>query len=458
MANPVRAVDYQLLRLYIDNIPRFDGNPAVLGIFIEDCQNLINNFADANNDNLNAFLHRAIIGRLTGRAQSLIGSRTEIRTWDGMKNLLNSSFSDQRDIDCLEQDLLSLRPNKNESPYNFGVRLQDARNLIVIRLNSLGLTAETRAIKTQHYDGLALRTFIRGLTGQLQNNIRFRRPASLEQAMAFVVEEENFYHSLNVSNSLNQHQSYKTLPRMQPINYQKPKPQNTPFQRPIIPNPAQFYYPKPMFTPQNFFQPQNYSRQPNFIKPFNNYVPKPLNWKPNNNFPTQKHPSFMQRPNLQNRPQASSNRTYKPEPMETSTIRSRIPNKPNFSVQELFSHEIDNDAPENVNHVYPNSQVELANNDHVSNLAPENHDYSNLQFEQPNMYPECYFGNQSNYYPENNVYYDNAMSIPAYYYTNEALIENPESIDAQSFHEAYNSSNDDNVNFPATASAANWTT
>lgn len=65
MAN-TNNVNYQLLRLYIDSIQNVDGNPYTLTIFISSCDNLIQNFYDNNNAQLNSFLLRAIKSKLTG--------------------------------------------------------------------------------------------------------------------------------------------------------------------------------------------------------------------------------------------------------------------------------------------------------------------------------------------------------------------------------------------------------
>ena len=49
----------------------------------------------------------------------LIGSRIELKTWNEVKRALQLSFGDQRNVDCLIQDLIVLKPFKNKSPYNF---------------------------------------------------------------------------------------------------------------------------------------------------------------------------------------------------------------------------------------------------------------------------------------------------------------------------------------------------
>ena len=60
-----------------------------------------------------------------------------------------------------------LKPFKNESPYNFGMRRQDARSLIVSKINCSNMSAAEKMIRLKSYD-LALKTYLGGLPGQLQ--------------------------------------------------------------------------------------------------------------------------------------------------------------------------------------------------------------------------------------------------------------------------------------------------
>lgn len=344
MAVP-KPVEYQLLRLYVDTIPHYDGNPNTLNVFVDNCENLISTFSDSNNPALNGFIFRAIIGRLTGRALALIGPRTELNTWADVKNLLTQSFSDQRNIDCLEQDLIVLRPFKNETPYNFGMRCQDARSLIISKINSLP-QGRDKAIKIENYNKLALRTFIRGLPHFIQNNVRLRDPDTLEKAMSLVIEEENFLYSQNRSNNLNSQNNYKPIQKNLPTNFRQP--QTGRFQ--YNPNSPQKQHVSnfPQTAPQfsNVHQLQSFPRFQN--TPQSNYYRGPMQgkpmWQPNTNFPTQKHPYFQQKQYQasQIRPQnTNQNRTYKPEPMDTSSTRfTKQTPRQQFQVQELYAQDI----------------------------------------------------------------------------------------------------------------------
>ncbi|XP_057671275.1 uncharacterized protein LOC130903024 [Diorhabda carinulata] len=353
------GTNYQLLKLYLDSIPNFDGNPHTLNIFIGNCESFISAFASNSDNALNTFLYRAIIGKLTGRAQILIGSRTELKTWDEIKQALNLSFGDQRDIDCLVQDLINLKPFKNETPYNFGMRCQDSRSLIISKLNTLHFDPSEKPLHLRNYDNLALKTFVRGLPLPIQTNIRLRSPDSLEKAMSLVVEEENFLYSTQRSSNLNSNVSFKpslrvTPTRTQNINLYPTNHNNVqPFQppRPIIP-------PNLITNPPASY-PSRYTQH----SPTN---PSYSNWRPNNNYPTQRHPFFtnqnynpIQRPSQSpqnfNQPQnirpnnpqynrPNNSQAFKPEPMDISSGNTVLKSHstPKFTSAELFNQSVDN--------------------------------------------------------------------------------------------------------------------
>lgn len=95
---PTPTINYQLLKLYVDTIPLYDGNNNTLEIFINSCDYLFNTYGNFNDTQLKEYLLRVVIGKLTGRAQILIGSRGELNTWCLVKEALRQSFGDQRNL------------------------------------------------------------------------------------------------------------------------------------------------------------------------------------------------------------------------------------------------------------------------------------------------------------------------------------------------------------------------
>lgn len=345
-SNMTTPVNYQLLRLYIDTIPMYDGNPHTLSIFIDSCTHLMTQFPDPN---LRGFLKRAIFSKLTGRALTLIGSRIELNSWEQVRDILLISFGDQRNIECLVQDLINLKPNKNETPHNFGMRCQDARSLIISKLNSnTSICAEEKAFEIKNYNDLALKTFIRGLQNPIQTNVRLRNPENLEKAMSLLIEEENFLYSSQKSNTLNTQPNFRpnnrslndTFPNFKPIVNTHSSQTNNTF-RPVQQNPfyrqneRHYIRPQQFQRPQLFQIPQQPQRPQQFQRPFN---PNPFP----NQFPIRQHQSTMRPNNNQNFTRPVNN-NFKPEPMECESIRSRRSLKPNkLFLQDVYNAEYEN--------------------------------------------------------------------------------------------------------------------
>lgn len=344
------TTNYQLIRLYLDSITHYGGDPHTLNIFLDNCDNFIDTFADRTQEQnpINKFIFRSLLGKLTHRALQIVGSRTELTTWLEIKNLLVLTFGDQRNIECLAQDLIYLKPNKTETPYQFGMRLQDARSLLASKINSSELKIDEKLIHLKNYDDITLKTFIRGLNGQLQNNVRLRDPKTLESAMNLVIEEENFLYASQNRHTLNTQTQFKVPNKYTPTNSQnhsyhtnnpysnKPKHnfnnhQNTQFTA------RNQFNTQPRWQPQqnlrhhqqphfNTFRPQMNNTTPNSQR---NFIPNPNNSQIYRNQYFQNTPgqinSRFNRPN----PQFSrmSRNTYKPEPMDTSSGNTKMFNQ-----------------------------------------------------------------------------------------------------------------------------------
>lgn len=192
-------INYQLIRFQADNIPKFDGNPKQINRFINACENFLENHQDTNNPNseINICLLDTILSKLINRAADLISSRIELNNWNSIKNAIINTFSDQRSIDCVLQDILTLRPNKNELSQQFGIRLQDMRSLLFSKINMSDDPREIKILKIREYDNLVLKTFINGLNYNTQLIVRLKNPINIEEAMSYALEEENFLYYKN---------------------------------------------------------------------------------------------------------------------------------------------------------------------------------------------------------------------------------------------------------------------
>lgn len=191
----------QMLKMYVDIIPNFDGNSITLHSFISACDFLFTTFGNSREAIMINYLIRVIQTKLVGRAQLLVGCRSELDTWQKIKDALQACFGDNRSLECLEQDLFMAKPNKGETSLDFAKRLQILRSQLAQKLNSLPLTEmpiSTKTIYQKQYEQIALRTFIRNLPGPLQSITRLRSPENLESALTIITEEENFQYTQNL--------------------------------------------------------------------------------------------------------------------------------------------------------------------------------------------------------------------------------------------------------------------
>jgi len=402
--NNEQPVNLTLLRYQADNIPYFDGNPKQLNRFITSCEHFLRAFQNVNNvnDPINICLLDTILSKLKDRAADLICSRNELNSWALIKDALMLTFADQRSIDCLIQDLITTRPLKNESPISFGMRLQDARSLLFSKLNSTLQDNQEKLIKINHYDEFALKTFLCGLPYQLQLVVRLRNPNSLEQALAFVTEEQNF-----VQFSRNQNLAqppYKSNSNntkfFQPQNAKLTSHNFTPLQ--------------PVNSPQyvsSHVQPNVVNRFPtnlqNQVRPvYQNISFRPQlyrneqrnNWSVRNRLPSQQHPFFANQ--RSNNAISRNQRNNTVEPMDTSSSNSRPKPKHNFVSEELFAQCVDQNNLDQQCDDY---------SDHQPNNLFDTAEYVSDSFNETNE--EFYFDNSDGMQIEMPYYENNCRDI-----------------------------------------------
>lgn len=129
------TVNHQLLKMFIDVIPNFDGTPSLLNDFIDACDELIDNYGNSESDVQNKFLIRAIKHKLRVQAQVNTSTRLEIGTRPEIKETLTLTFGDPRDLDTLQQDIIHLSyDNKKEILISFSNKILQCQSLVMSKL------------------------------------------------------------------------------------------------------------------------------------------------------------------------------------------------------------------------------------------------------------------------------------------------------------------------------------
>ncbi|KAJ8977651.1 hypothetical protein NQ317_017095 [Molorchus minor] len=243
--------------------------------------------------------------KLKGRAQNLIASRSDLTTWIGIEQLLKLTFGDQRDLQYLTHQLTTIRPNRNERPYDFGLRIQELRAITITRINNDFPAQETRDLQIQNYNNIAKTIFITNLPIHTQTIIRMKNPASLEDALNFVLEEEEF------QNFAKLHQT--SFAKHNPMISQNIQPNRN------LQHNFGFNQNQPN---SSFNQNRNPQNQPN--SNFNQ------NRNPQNqhNFGFQHNPSFNQNRNTYPAYQGQNNFVPKPQYTNNYQTRPQFPSQP----------------------------------------------------------------------------------------------------------------------------------
>lgn len=323
--NQLPVLDIKTLSI----IPNFNGNPNKLHRFISASESILTHYYDRQNPNnfQNILLINGVLNKLEGRAEEIIAINGA-NDWDSIKTTLLQNFGDQRDENCLNQDLVNLRQKPNESPFQFYERVIHLLNTICNYID-LHCVAEEQQYKRTFFTKQALKTFLAGLKEPLGSTIRAMRPASLAQAIQFINEEDNIRY-LQKSNQFS-------------VSFRKPNIKH----RQNRPNPPQQH---------NFNQVRaiTFPQQANTSQ----FPRGPINIQRNPNPPAQKFPTGIQtfgRP--QNVWKPTNAPQPKPTPMSVSTrntipqFRQNYPNsqnnyfrnnqKPAIVSEELFNTEID---------------------------------------------------------------------------------------------------------------------
>ncbi|KAJ8967270.1 hypothetical protein NQ314_002998 [Rhamnusium bicolor] len=333
---------------YLSCVPQFDGNPNELNRVLSTCDSVITAFYDATNPNNfhNVYLLNSLIGKLTGSAKVVVNIQS-VTTWNELKDTLYRNFADQRDEACLNRDLVLLKQFPNEKPQQFFDRCLQILNLICSYVDIHEEQVEAKILKRDLYNKLTLKTFLSGLTEPMGKTIRCMRPTDMNQALQFIIQEENIQYYQNFTS--------KNFIKQAPVQN---KPVNN-FPRPVnnFPKPVN-NFPRYPFNNHNQFPSFNSRTQNNqFRQQNNNFPSQPIQFQQRMNNPPQKffrNSQVFKNPN-QNVFKPNPN-VVLPNPTPMSVVTRQTSNnfqqgpststqyrstQRNFTPEELYNAEVD---------------------------------------------------------------------------------------------------------------------
>lgn len=352
------TIDINLIKYFSEFIPEFNGNQLELRQYIAQVENT---FLETPQE-AHKFVFAHARQKLKGAAKITCAGRTELNTWDALKERLISLYSCTDTIETLENKMNQSYPKPNESLLSFGSRLQHIRSQIIDKIHFSNEDPNRAILKIEFCETNAKNRFVTFIPERYQTEIKLAEPSSLEQAIdifsGLEQEHENRIAQRNLTNSV-QRQNNNS---------------------------------KPPFPNNNF--------RPNRNNHFNNQNPGPSN--PNQNFSNK-----------------FSNRPFPIQPMPKFPKPGQAfnnPQRPNHNRHNAF-------APQrNFRPNYQTPMSGISNGQRMFNVPPEqkqtpmsgieNFNIENNRFNQPNYYNEYYsdnlqYDNQDYPYFGNNYPADN---------------------------------------------------
>lgn len=285
-------------KLLLDSIPSYDGNPKTLTQFIiqvEDVNNILNSLTPSPLQKKIIFLN--IKTKITGKANEELRN-LQFETWEQLKNHLINNFADRQSPESVIIEIMKTNYS-NKNIFKAITEVKEKFDLFRAKINLVESRTESKEDIIKFQELIITNNFISSLKDPLRNNLATRGPKTLLQVEQLLI---NDFQYLNTQN-LDVPKTHKQLNRYLPANSYNKFPTSSPP-----------YY-KPQYKPQKDFAPQQR------IQNGKNIQPTPMS--------------------IQTRQTIRPNPTYKQNYFQTNK------QNPNFTSEELFTNETDENVETN---------------------------------------------------------------------------------------------------------------
>lgn len=181
----------KISKIYFDGIPLFSGNPETLSRFASVCENIIHNFydnVDARNPQNHLILDN-ILAKITGEAAQKI-AKCDLSSWALIKKALLDNYADKRDMGTLTRELYQINQQNNETAFDFLNRLEKHQNLIIAYLDTHTVVCqEATPVLKRYHEILGTKQCLDGLKNPLQQYVKSRKPASIDEIHNILMNE-----------------------------------------------------------------------------------------------------------------------------------------------------------------------------------------------------------------------------------------------------------------------------
>lgn len=326
----------------VRDLPDFEGNPRNLSQWILDVEDVLELFDDMQDSFQYHLLIKTIRRKIKGEANDALITSNAPMLWESIKEVLVLYYADKRDLMTLDNQLKSLTRGRAESIESYYSRVRELVTLISSAISMDNQWRGHELILMRLYNQISLDTFIRGLGDPLSRFCKNFRPQSLAQAYSYCVD----YLNMDARNAP------VNLPSWQPIPSTSKQSNALPAKPPV---PPRNFQPKPSANFQNNKPPvppprnfNNFNSQPNVFAPkrtFTTAQPRP---EPMDTSTMRTHQvNYGNRPTAQRRQASDSMRVHEPNAKRVANTLEECPNPEEYEkwyVEQLeLSKEFFND-------------------------------------------------------------------------------------------------------------------
>lgn len=174
----------------IKNLSPFSGNRRETQAWIQDTEKTIELFEKYENDPIYDQIIRAVKSKIVGEAKEVLIAAGNPNSWEEIKEILQNSYGDRRDLTSHIQSLFYIRQgSKSIVEYYNSIKAIDTS--IKATASSIDEYKHSGRAINKLISLITLTRYIDGLSDQLSMHVRSYRPETLEEAYSITREYSN---------------------------------------------------------------------------------------------------------------------------------------------------------------------------------------------------------------------------------------------------------------------------
>lgn len=209
----------------VKDLQVFDGNPIQYVSWVHNVESILKDYEIVNTKPIYRAILKHIRQKIRGKADNaLISYNIFDDEWSVIKKCLSLHYADKRDIQSLENQLITMRQDR-DTVDKFYSRINHQLSLIINKIKTDEYSEDAMVALINNYRLRALDVFVRGLNSKLSHLVKVQRPDNLPEAYAACLELQNMDFRSNIANEL---RNDFPRPRSNYNNVQQPPPPRRP--------------------------------------------------------------------------------------------------------------------------------------------------------------------------------------------------------------------------------------